>query len=96
MFFGRWCRRYAALFAAVRGTFYTTARVNAARFKAGGVGGMLPNLLLLVPPFTQRRVLMLPVSRPLVWASCCTFYCCRCRLLRYGEVKYCPFFIRLL
>ena len=49
------CRRYAAHFTAVRTAFYTTVRVNAARILAVGVGVMLPILLLLVPPFTQRR-----------------------------------------
>ena len=53
--FTRWCRRYAAVFTAVSATFYTTARVNAARFSAVCVGVMLPILLLLVPPFTLRR-----------------------------------------
>ena len=53
---GRWCRRYAAHFTAAGATFYTTAKANAARFSAVGVGAMLLILLLLVPPFTQRRV----------------------------------------
>ena len=35
MFFGRWCRRFAAHFNAI-GAFYATARVNAARFSAVG------------------------------------------------------------
>ena len=35
-------RRYAVHFTAVGASFYTTARVNAARFSAGGVGVMLP------------------------------------------------------
>ena len=52
--FGRWCTRYAALVAAVRGTFYTSAMVNVARFSAVGAGVLLPILLLLVPPFTLR------------------------------------------
>ena len=30
--FSRWCRRYAAHFTAVGCAFYTTARINAARF----------------------------------------------------------------
>ena len=45
--FSRWCRRYAAHFTAFGAAFYTTARVNAARFSAVGVGVMLPILLLL-------------------------------------------------
>ena len=49
------CRRHAAYFIAVGATFYTTARVNAARFSAVGVGFMSIILLLLVPPFTLRR-----------------------------------------
>ena len=39
---------------AVDAAFYTTARVNAFRFSAVGVGVMLPILLLLVSPFTLR------------------------------------------
>ena len=54
-FFGRLFRGYAAHFSAVGATFYTTARVNAARFSPVGVGAMLPILVLSVPPFTQRR-----------------------------------------
>ena len=54
VFFSRWCRRYAAHFTAVDAAFYTTARVNAARFSAVGVGVRLHILLLLVPPFTLR------------------------------------------
>ena len=54
-FFDRWGRRYAAHFTAVGTAFDTTARVNAARFLAVGVGVMLPILLLLVPLFTVRR-----------------------------------------
>ena len=43
-------------FTAVGAAFYTTASVIAARcFSAVGVGGMLPILLLSVPPSTQRR-----------------------------------------
>ena len=53
--FSRWCRRYAAHFTAVGAAFYTTVRVNAARFAAVGVDVMLLILLLLVPPFTLRR-----------------------------------------
>ena len=49
------CRRYADGFTAVGAAFYPTARVNAARFSAVGVGTVLRILLLLVPPFTQRR-----------------------------------------
>ena len=42
MFFSRWCRRYAAHYTAVGAAFYTTARVNAARFfSAVGVGVIL-------------------------------------------------------
>ena len=52
--FSRWCRRHATHFTAVGAAFYTTARVNAARFSAVGVGVMLPILLLLVSPFTLR------------------------------------------
>ena len=48
-------KRYAAHFTAVDAAFYATARVNAARFAAVGVGVMLPILLLLVTPFTLRR-----------------------------------------
>ena len=53
-FFDRWGRRYAAHFTAVGTAFDTTARVNAARFLAVGVGVMLPILLLSVPPLTLR------------------------------------------
>ena len=35
-FFRRWCRRYAADLIAVGAAFYTTAKVNAARFRAVG------------------------------------------------------------
>ena len=52
--FGHWCRRYAAHFTAVGTALDTTARVNAARFSAVGVGVMLAILLLLVPPLTLR------------------------------------------
>ena len=45
-FFSRWCRRYDADFNVVGDAFYATARVNAARFTAVGVGVMLPALLL--------------------------------------------------
>ena len=44
--FSRWSRRYAAHFTAVGAVFYISARVNAARFSAVGVGVMLPILLL--------------------------------------------------
>ena len=54
--FSRWCRGYAVYFAAVGAAFYTTARLNAARFSAVSVGVVLPILLLLVPPFTTVRV----------------------------------------
>ena len=60
------CRRWAAHFNAVGAVFYTTAKVNAARFSAVGVGVMLPIFLLFVAPFTLRRGKMLPVFRPLV------------------------------
>ena len=36
MFYGRWCRRYAAHFNAVGAAFYATAKVNVARFSAVG------------------------------------------------------------
>ena len=62
--FGRWYRRYAALFTAVGAAFHTTARENVARFLAVGVGAMLPILLLFVPPFTQQREYLLLVFRP--------------------------------
>ena len=52
--FSRWCRRYAAHFTAVGAAFYTTARVNAARFSAVGVVVMLAILLLFVSPFTLK------------------------------------------
>ena len=89
-----WCRRYASHFNAVGAAFYTTARVNAARFWSGSVGVILSNLLLLEPPFTQRRGYMLPVFRPLVWMLSCPFYCCWCRLSDNGEGKCCAFFSR--
>ena len=54
-FFGRWGRPHPVHFTAVGTTFYTKARVNATCFSAVGVGVILPILLLLVPPFTQRR-----------------------------------------
>ena len=63
-FFG-WYRRSVAQFTAVGAAFHTTVRVNAACFSAVGVGVMLPILLLLVPPLTQRRGYVLPVFRPL-------------------------------
>ena len=47
-------RRYGADFNVVGDAFYATARVNAARFTAVGVGVALPFFLLLVPPFTLR------------------------------------------
>ena len=53
--FGHVCRRYAPHFTAVGAAFYTTVTVNGARFAVVGVGAMLPILLVLVPPFTQRR-----------------------------------------
>ena len=42
--------------------------VNAARFSAVRVGALLPIVLILVPPFTQRRGQMLPVFQPFVLA----------------------------
>ena len=93
-FFDRWCRRYSAHFNAVGTTVYTKARGNAAHFGAVVVGVILSILLLLVPPFTQRRGYILPVLRLLVEVLCCPFYCCWCRLLHYGEGKCCPFFSR--
>ena len=65
-FSGRWCRRYAAHFTAVGAAFYTTPRVNAARFPAVGVGVTLHILLLLLPPLTLRRGRVLPVFHPFV------------------------------
>ena len=42
-FFRRWCRRYAAHYAAVGAACYNTGRVNAARFfSAVGVSVILP------------------------------------------------------
>ena len=41
-FVGRWCRRCPSYFTAVGAAFDTTARANAARFSAVGVGVMLP------------------------------------------------------
>ena len=64
--FSRWCRRYVAHFTAVGAAFYTTVRVNIARFSAVGVGVMLPILLLSVPPFTLRLGLTLPDIQTLV------------------------------
>ena len=40
--FSRWCRGYAAYFAAVGAVVQTTARVNVARFSAVSVSVMLP------------------------------------------------------
>ena len=54
VFVSRWCRRYTADFSAVGAAFCPTARVNATRFSAVGVGVVLPILSLLVPPFTLR------------------------------------------
>ena len=48
------CRRHAAYFTAVDAAFYTTARVNAARFSAVDVGVMLAIVLLSVPPWTLQ------------------------------------------
>ena len=54
--FSRWCRRWAAHFTAVGAALYATPKVNAARFSAVGLGGVvLSILLLLLPPFTLRR-----------------------------------------
>ena len=55
VFLSCWCRRYAADFTAVGAAFDTTAGVNAPRFLAVGVGVMLPNFPVLVPPFALRR-----------------------------------------
>ena len=63
--FGQLCRRYAARFTAVGAAFPTTASVNAPRFSAVGVGVMLPTILLMVPPFTQR----LGVNAVRFWAG---------------------------
>ena len=46
--------RYAAHFTADTAAFYITAKVNAARFSAVGVGVMLPILLLIVLRLTLR------------------------------------------
>ena len=43
--------------------FYTTARLNAARIFAVGVGVMLPISLLLVPPLHYREVKCCPNLR---------------------------------
>ena len=48
-------------------TFYTTARVNAARFTAVGVGVIIPILLLYVLPLILRLGKLLPVFRLLVY-----------------------------
>ena len=61
--FGRWCTCYAVHFTAVCSTFDTTARINAARLSAVGVGVMSPILLLLVQFLTLRLGYMLPVIR---------------------------------
>ena len=52
--FSRWWKRYTAHLTAVCAAFYTTARVNAARFSAVGVVVMLPIFPLLVRPFALR------------------------------------------
>ena len=54
MFFGRWCRRYAAHLAAVVAAFQTSARVNAACFSAVSVVVMLAIKLVLVSSFALR------------------------------------------
>ena len=41
------------VFTAFGAAFHTTARINASRFSADGVGVMLFILLLLMPPFTM-------------------------------------------
>ena len=92
MFLSCWVWRFAAHFAAVGATFYTTARLNAARFSAVSVSVILPISLLLIPLFTLRLGEMPPVIRPLVLALCCSFSYCWCRFLHYGEGKRCPFF----
>ena len=73
MFFSRWCRRYAALLTAVGAAFYSTARVNAARFSGGVVGDILPFTAVGAAFYTTARVnaacysaagvgVMLPIS----------------------------------
>ena len=54
-FFSRWYRRYGTHFTAVGAAFYTTARVNAARFSAVRVGVTLPKIFCwyLTRTFTQ-------------------------------------------
>ena len=79
--FGRWCRRYAVHFTAVGAAFYTTARVNAARFSAVCVGVMLPNFTAVVVAFcTTVRVNAGSFSKLLGLALYCPFYCCWCNL----------------
>ena len=56
MFFSRWCRRYAALLTAVGAAFYSTARVNAARFSGGVVGDILPFTAVGAAFYTTARV----------------------------------------
>ena len=76
-------------FTAVGATFYTTARVIAARcFSAVGVGVRLPILLLLVTRLTLRLGKVLPVFlRSWRRRYAAHFDCCWCRLLHYGEGK---------
>ena len=53
--------RYAAHISGVGAAFHTTARVNATRFSAVGVGVMLPISPMLVRPFTLRLEEAMPV-----------------------------------
>ena len=54
------------VFTAFGAAFHTTARINASRFSADGVGVMLFILLLLILLVTLRLGEMLHVFRPLV------------------------------
>ena len=57
MFFSRWCRRYAADYTDLGAAFYTTARVNAARFfSAVAVGVVLPFTAVGAAFYTTARV----------------------------------------
>ena len=57
MVFSRWCRRYAAHYIAVGAAFYTTARVNAARFfSAVGVGVILAFTAVVADFYTKAIV----------------------------------------
>ena len=62
----RLCYPFYCCWTAVGAVFYTTARVNASRFPAVGVGVMLPILLPLVLPFTLRLGETLPIFQRLV------------------------------